>query len=460
MQRFFREAQAAGKLAHPGIVTVFDVGEEESSQTPYIVMEYISGVTMEAMTAVAASGAVAPHTALELTQQVAEALHYAHAQGIVHRDIKPANIIVTGSQSHTEAGRAKVTDFGVAKLTLTEFTVAGQVLGTPSYMSPEQLTGEAIDGRSDLFSLGVVLYILLTGSKPFPGESVGEITYKVVNIDPVPATQLNAALTPEFDYVLSRALAKSPASRYQSGNEFAHDLQDVRAGLVPRSRALFFKAAAGAMAGGTVRQPAAERTVAAVSVAVPEEQTSSVGSVTMVLAKCREKLTPWWNAHNWKFRAAISLAPLLIAAGAFVALTPHSANQAISSVVALTPSPVSTPMVSMPTIMTKSYASLRVRGTHPFHNGALALYLDGKLLRTIPLRGAGVRKKYQLFKTPVIGRFDQTLSVPGGDHKVRVQVTAGSEYDQSQEIEGDFSPNLPKTLRVAVHLHELQIEWL
>src|SRR5437016_1449800 len=226
LERFFREAQAAGKLAHPGIVTVYDVGEDEASKTPYIVMEYIAGATLEAM----GQKGIELTTVLELTKQLAEALHYAHAQGIVHRDIKPANIIVTGE------GRAKITDFGVAKLTVSEFTQTGQVLGTPSYMSPEQLAGGKIDGRSDLFSLGVTLYTLLTGAKPFGGETVSEITFKVAYQEPTPATPLNAALNPDYDYVLQRALAKEAEERYRNGKGVARGLDDLRPAVPPRSQ--------------------------------------------------------------------------------------------------------------------------------------------------------------------------------------------------------------------------------
>src|SRR5437764_5813356 len=226
LERFFREAQAAGKLAHPGIVTVYDVDEDEASKTPYIVMEYIAGATLEAM----GQKGIELTTVLELTKQPAEALHNAHAQGIVHRDIKPANIIVTGEE------RAKITDYGVAKLTLSEFTQTGHVLGTPSYMSPEQLGGGKIDGRSDLFSLGVTLYILLTGAKPFSGETVSAITFKVAYQEPTPATQLNPALNPDYDYVLQRALAKEAEERYRNGKEFAADLEDLRSEVPPRSQ--------------------------------------------------------------------------------------------------------------------------------------------------------------------------------------------------------------------------------
>ena len=204
-RRFYREAQAAGKLAHPGIVTIFDVGEDPATQSPFIVMEYIAGTTLES---IAQAQRPLITTTLELIRQIAEALHYAHSQGIIHRDIKPANIIVTND------GHAKITDFGVAKLAVADFTVAGQVLGTPTFMAPEQLSGHPVDGRADLFSLGIILYILLGGVKPFIGGTLSEVMFKVVNNEPAPVTQLNSMLSEDFDLsVWDRLLAKIKGSK-------------------------------------------------------------------------------------------------------------------------------------------------------------------------------------------------------------------------------------------------------
>ena len=228
-QRFFREAQAAGRMSHPGIVTIYDVGEDEATQTPFIVMECVEGDSLDRVVAAISTRMLPREIALKLLRQIAEALDYAHRQGIVHRDIKPANIMVTPEL------QPKIADFGIAKVAMAETTLPGHVVGTPAYMSPEQLNGKAVDGRSDLFSLGVITYWLLTGVKPFDGATFTEICVQVVTKDPAPPSEIASGLNMDFDYVLSRALAKDPAMRYQSGSEMAADLDDLSAGRKPRS---------------------------------------------------------------------------------------------------------------------------------------------------------------------------------------------------------------------------------
>ncbi|MBI3933947.1 MAG: protein kinase [Acidobacteria bacterium] len=222
-ERFYREARAAGKMIHPGIITVHDIGED-SFGTPYLVMEYVEGKTLDLLVGRDAGERMDVSQCLDIAIQVAEALNYAHHQGVVHRDIKPANILIARN------GQAKIADFGVAKLIGTQYTQVGQVVGTPAYMSPEQLTGAAVDTRSDLFSFGVVLYWMLTGEKPFAGDTITAITYKVVHTAPLPPKQLNPALPADVDTVLLRCLAKNAAERYQSARELCADLQLVRAG--------------------------------------------------------------------------------------------------------------------------------------------------------------------------------------------------------------------------------------
>lgn len=222
-QRFYREARASGALAHPGIVPVFDVGEHEGM--PYLVMEFVNGQTLAA--AMKKGERPSLEHICEIGQQIADALGYAHHHGVIHRDIKPANILMT---SHAEYGeeRPKITDFGVAKLTAGEITTTGQMLGTPAFMPPEQFTGSPIDGRADLFALGVILYWMTTGEQPFAGETMTAVSYKIVHTDPIPPAKLNPAIPAQLDSLILKCLAKNPAERYQTGEELAQALAELR----------------------------------------------------------------------------------------------------------------------------------------------------------------------------------------------------------------------------------------
>jgi TonB family protein len=208
LRRFRREAQAAGVLNHPSIVSIFDVGEN------YLVMELLEGKTLQA--ALQEKGKLEPAEALRILTPVAEGLDHAHKAGILHRDIKPANIMVLPD------GRAKLMDFGVAHVetSTSVMTTAGQIFGSPSYMSPEQVSGAEVDSRSDLYSLAVVAYEVLTGQRPFQGTSLTSIIYKVMSEVPAPPRQWNSTLPARYDEVFERALAKDPNRRYDTGSEF------------------------------------------------------------------------------------------------------------------------------------------------------------------------------------------------------------------------------------------------
>jgi serine/threonine-protein kinase len=223
-QRFYREARAAGALAHPGIVPVFDVGEHEG--VPYLVMEFVKGETLDH--AIKKGERFSLERVCEIGQQIAEALGYAHRNGVIHRDIKPANILLTSREAYGDE-RPKITDFGVAKLTAGEITTTGQLLGTPAFMPPEQITGVPIDGRADLFSLGVILYWMATGEQPFSGETMTAVSYKIVHTEPIPPAKLNPAIPATLEAVILKCLAKNPANRYQTGEEVAQDLALLRA---------------------------------------------------------------------------------------------------------------------------------------------------------------------------------------------------------------------------------------
>lgn len=219
--RFLVEAKSAGRLNHPNVVTVHDVTEDDQGR-PCLVLEFVEGTTLERLVI---DENIPFSRLLELIIQVARALAYAHANGIVHRDVKPANIMVT------KAGVAKLSDFGIAKLEGTSMTIAGQVMGTPAFMSPEQCTGTGVDHRSDIFSLGAVLYTLTAGEKPFPGDTFTSVAYKVVHVTHSPVRDLNPTLPEQLDVILARCLAKNPADRYASAADLAADLEALRAAL-------------------------------------------------------------------------------------------------------------------------------------------------------------------------------------------------------------------------------------
>jgi serine/threonine-protein kinase len=220
-ERFVREAQTAGILSHPNIVTIHDIGEDTDSHASFIAMEYIEGRNLKSL--LAEKQKFTWDEIADLIAQIAEALDYAHRKGIIHRDIKPANIILTTDS------KIKITDFGIAKVASSNLTTTGQFLGTPNYMSPEQVSGAPVDGRSDIFSLGVVLYELLTNRKPFQGDNLTAISYKIVHEDFTPPADLSADIPPEFNPIVARAMAKDPWNRYQRGKDLALALYQLKA---------------------------------------------------------------------------------------------------------------------------------------------------------------------------------------------------------------------------------------
>ena len=215
-ERLFREARSAGILSHPGIVTIYDV--EQQDDLAYIAMEYVDGPTLDQL--LSQPDALAPERMFSIFGQTAVALDYAHGKGIVHRDIKPANIMIA------KDGTAKIADFGIAKITASEqFTMTGSIVGTPHYMSPEQVQGQTVDGRSDQFSLTVIAYEVLTGEKPYTGEHLTTVVYKIVAEEPPAPRRINPSLAGPIETVLRKGLAKKPDARYRTCQEFAEALE-------------------------------------------------------------------------------------------------------------------------------------------------------------------------------------------------------------------------------------------
>ena len=443
-ERFFREARAAGRLSHPGIVTIYDV-DEDPECGPFIVMEYVSGQTLERLLSHEAEEHLSPGIALDLADQLAQALHYAHTQGIVHRDIKPANIIVTSD------GRAKITDFGIAKLDLSQFTATGQVFGTPSYMSPEQIEGEDVDARSDLFSLGVVLYSMLTGYRPFQGNSAATISFKLVYKEPVPVSALNSALPVHLDYVISRALAKSPVNRYQSGQEIAFDLEDIKAGVAPRSL------------GGKSESSEADETRV--------QSTSRTNLTRNGNSRRRSRLAIPYEKREWlrgKKVFFLALALTLVFGAGFFYQARHRSSSVSPATVSVggsgeAPASPAAPVAivapesqpAVPAHMNSTAVGTQVGITvhDPFSSAILTIWVDDKI--AYQHRLSGQTKKRMWVVKSVEGDFSGTMLVPAGKHALRVQVS--SEHDHYlgvARVAGEFARGSRKTLSILFHGRE------
>ena len=225
--RFRREAQAAASLNHPAIVAVYDTGEDRgaSGATPYIVMEYVEGETLRAV--LRREGPLSPERAMTLAADICGALDFSHRNGIVHRDVKPGNVMITPQ------GTVKVMDFGIARAvsdSAATMTSTAAVIGTAQYLSPEQARGEGVDARSDVYSMGCLLYELVTGAPPFTGDSPVSVAYQHVREDPRLPSSINPHIPAELDAILLKAMSKNPANRYQSAADMRNDLLRALAG--------------------------------------------------------------------------------------------------------------------------------------------------------------------------------------------------------------------------------------
>jgi serine/threonine-protein kinase len=468
-QRFFVEAQAAGRLHHPGIVAIFDAGEDPETHNPYIVLEYVAGESLNRILSREKKLPLAQ--ALRLAEEIASALDYAHAQGVVHRDIKPANILIT------EDGHAKIGDLGIAKLNLAQFTLPGHVLGTPAYMAPEQLSGEGVDGRSDLFSLGVILYAMVTGHSPFHGNSATTVCFKVVNREPVPASALDLDLPRALDAVISRAIAKDPNARYQRGSDFAADLQQLQQQRQPGSTTTSLNAT---FATGTRSRSAL----------------STSANTSANLAPANGKRSIYAAMREAPLRGLIVGAALMLAlvlffgnplgrftasrktvAGPQVGPTPSPVHPDEQDALVAPPMPAATSSHSTAPAVTgnvadkspqlrnlvqtssaprhirpASTASLDLSVQHQFKDATLSLWIDNKLTLTEPLHGT-VRKHMIVFNG-IYGANSKTVQVPAGVHVIRLRAqSADQSVDLSKSLSAAFTDGDIKTLQVTFNNH-------
>ena len=502
--RFMHEAQAAGRLHHPGIVAIFDVGENPQNHNPYIVMEYVAGEPLNRI--LKREKKLSLPTALQLTEEIAEALDYAHAQGVIHRDVKPGNILVTGE------GHAKIADFGIAKLNLAHFTVPGRVLGTPAYMAPEQLSGEGVDGRSDLFSLGVILYAMVTGHSPFQGDSATTVSFKVANCEPVSASALDLSLPRELDEVIARAMSKDREQRYQRGAEFAEDVRQLQELLKPGPTTTSMRLASGTGTGTRTRSTGLHSTKTGQTasakhpgVGVAETAMSLraairkaprrdliLGAATLVLLMFVGIESNLFVPSPKSEVTATDAAPVSPAAPTRGSASSHlgsnnpgsnnlasNSAQANSAKNASSAGTASAAVVQRPPVAArgkarKSHAPAAAPATqivvpsstldlavqHQFKDATLFVWVDDTLVLTRSLHGA-TQKRLVVFNG-LRGVESETLNIPAGKHVLRVRALSTDEtIDLSKTVSAEFIGGASKSLQVTLDKHNtvMRLTW-
>ena len=399
-ERFFREAQTAGSLDHPNIVKIYDLGKDDTGEL-YIVMECIEGTSLDRVMERERPQA---GPVLDVLEQVASALDAAHGRGIVHRDVKPGNILIT------EVGFVKITDFGIARITSSQLTLDSTELGTPRYMSPEQVEGRDLDGRADLFSLGVIAYQLLTGATPFEGDSAVTLAYQVVHGVPRRPSQVAPELPAGVDLVLERMLHKDPARRYPSGAAFVADLRAV---LQPGP----------ALPVATPPAPPRGRSTRSTLLLVGGGV--ALLALAVLLAALRDAPAPPPPASP---PPNISEQVEPAAAEAETAVPPPPARKAparraAAGAVAASPRP----------------AQALVKLTHWTREGTLTVLVDGA-----PVLKRSFSKGAAPFRT-----HSWTATVPAGRHRVSARVVGGKgKVFETEPVQATFLPEVTRELRL------------
>jgi serine/threonine-protein kinase len=388
-ERFVREAHAAGRLSHPGIVTVYDIDWDAERAAPFIAMEYVPGKTLKDLNT--EEGPLEPGRACAIVECIADALHAAHEAGVVHRDVKPANILVREGDD-----RAKIADFGVARLADSELTSVGSAIGSPAYMSPEQIQGEEVGPASDLFSLAVILYEALCGERPFPGEDISSIVYSVVHQDPLPVSALMPGLPPGLDAFFATALAKDPRQRFRDGCTFRRALASARS-----------EGAGPSTTGG----PAAEPSTAAADPSAPSPWTGELAAQDVGSAAPRGPLKA----------LVLAFAMVVVILGGLWFIAGDE----------------------------KAYVELRASSSVP--SGSLSLLVDGTEVYNRNL-SAPVAKRNLLKKMLRRGEesFEDRIVIPAGAHELVARV---SYADGGPVREATLGLNLERGETRAIRLH-------
>ncbi|HET6277560.1 MAG TPA: serine/threonine-protein kinase [Candidatus Polarisedimenticolia bacterium] len=426
LRRFFDEAKIAGRLNHPNIVTIFDVGEKAAEGESYIAMEYVTGTNLHDL--LASGGRLPIMQVVDVIEQAARALDYAHGNGVVHRDIKPANILLT------DMGQVKILDFGIARLVSSSRTGPGRLFGTPNYMAPEQVTGAEVDGSADQFALGVTLYQLLTGERPFLGDSITAISYQVMNVDPAPPSKLNPTLSPSFDRILRRTLAKGSNDRYPSCADLADDLRGAanawKDGVESTAPPTVISRRSPGDSSGADRPPGG-------LLGPGGPRGGSLGFTT-----------PAGSPLSFGWIVFILCLALLASAPYFF----HRAPDIEADALAATPNPIGVPGSARAASIsgsdwsapgatgTEEAATLRLSLRHRFTAGHIYVRLDGEPIVESPLQGDGSKS-----------RWVHDLTVSAGHHRIEVRLTnAEKSIDDIEGVDVDFLPDEQKQLELSL----------
>jgi serine/threonine protein kinase len=422
-------------------------------------MEYLAG---QSLRQVLANEKTLPfQTAVAITCQIAEALDYAHNQGVVHRDIKPANILLSSE------GHAKITDFGIAKLNQSHLTLPGRVLGSPAYMAPEQLSGHEVDGRADLFSLGVILYQMISGHRPFQGNSTATVCFKVANHAPVPLGAFVPGLPPALGEIVLRAMAKNPSDRYQTGMQFVQDIQRLREGQSSTEQSSL----PAFVSGSTENSITGLKTVGGSFGTKTGDSRwhrnlgstffTIIASVILIAALLfRRDLLPSDILVPKEFTAstAASQKPTspVTSTAPLTSEAPHVAAKAADvndSHVA------SKPRSSRKTVSDKSEVRLPVNIEHQFREAYASIWLDHQLVYERTLQGTA--KSHVVLFRKTVGSQSDTLRVPAGTHVLSVRIRApAAGYDENRTLTVRLAGNQEQTLRIICDKknHRLQVE--
>lgn len=440
--RFLLEARAAARLHHPGIVVVHDAGTDPESDRPFFAMEWVDGRSLAAL--LAERGPLPWPAAVRLAAQVAAALEHAHERGVVHRDVKPSNILLASD------GVVKVSDFGIAKFVAESHTLSGHVLGTPNYISPEQLRGEPVDGRTDLFSLAAVLYEMLTGEPPFKSDSMASITYKVAHLEPRPPSELRHDLPDGLERLLLRALAKSPAARPPSAGEFARELAAI----------------AGPAASEVPALPP-ERTVVTaaatpVSSAAPAAPAPTApGPAPSPAARARRGLEPRVALGAGLAALAVVAVGLVVRIGPPALETTPAASTETTAETTVARPETAAPARPAPAGATAEPAAGQATLELVHHNrlrgGQISVWVDGERVWSAPLQ-APRNVLDRVAGEEVRAR----LPVAAGTRTVEVRIgQATARIDASGVVRGRFEPGERRRLRVVLrpYIPRLGLEW-